>query len=102
MAHTIVHHLLIAFRAVVRGLVLLAVWIAVSLTGVFFWSQFSSPINLILGAPLALIGLTMGLSALYETVVGIISWRWGRTHCPFCQPSKEPKKILSPHDAFDS
>ena len=68
-----------------RGLVLLAVWLAVTLTGVFFWSQFSSPVNLVLGAPLALIGLTMGLQALYETVVGIISWRWGQTHCPFCQ-----------------
>ncbi|MFZ5366122.1 MAG: hypothetical protein ACOZBZ_02415 [Patescibacteria group bacterium] len=100
MAHTIFHHLFIAFRAVVRGLVLLAVWIAVSLTGVFFWSQFSSPINLVLGAPLFLIGLTMGLSALYEAVVGVISWRWGRTHCPFCEPPKEVKKILSPYDGF--
>jgi len=102
MAHTIVHHLLIAFRAVVRGVVLLAVWIVVSLTGVFFWSQFSSPINLLIGGPLILIGVTMGLSALYEMTVGIVSWRWGRTHCPICKTSEEPKKILSPHDAFDS
>lgn len=101
MAHTIVHHFLIAFRAIVRGLALIAVWIAVSLTGAFFWTQFSSPINLFIGGPLFLIGLTMGLSSFYEMIVGIISWRWGRTHCPFCKTSEKPEKILSPHDAFE-
>lgn len=100
MAHTLFHHLFIAFRAVLKGVVLLAVWMAVALTGIFFWSQFPSPANFVLGVPLILIGLTMGLQAFYETVVGIISWRWGRTHCPFCEPPKEVKKILSPFDGF--
>lgn len=101
MAHNLVHHFLIAFRAIVQGVVLLLIWTVVSLIGVFFWTQFSSPINLLIGGPLFLIGVTMGLSSFYEMIVGIISWRWGRTHCPFCKTSEEPKKILSPHDAFE-
>lgn len=85
MAHTVVHHLFIAGKAVINGLALLVLWIIVFLSGLFFWSQFPSPVNFLLGIPLILLGLTMGLAALYEMIVGIVFWRWGRTHCPFCK-----------------
>lgn len=100
MAHTVFHQLLIALRALVKGIALVSLWIVVATVGAMIWFYFSSPVNLLVGGPLFLIGLTMGISALYEMVVGLISLRWGRTHCPFCEPSKEIEKILSPHDAF--
>ena len=100
MAHTLAHHLLIAFRALVVGLILIMVWLLVFLAGVFFWFEFPSPANLLLGLPLILVGGSMVLANLYEMVVGVVSWRWGRTHCPFCPPPEEVEKILSPQDGF--
>lgn len=100
MAHTIFHHLLIAGGACLKDLALLAIWLMVFLVGLFFWSQFSSPLNLILGLPLLLLGVTMSLTNLYEIVVSVVSWRWGRTHCPFCESPEGVEEILSPQDGF--
>jgi len=84
MAHNLIHHFFISLRAIIKGIILLAIWTAVSLAGYFFWVSFSSPVNLVLGVPLFLVGVTLGLSSLYEVIGGIISWQWGKTHCPFC------------------
>jgi len=100
VAHTIFHQLLISIRAIVKGICLLATWFLVGLAGILIWMQFEAPFKFIFGLPLFLIGLTMGLQALYEMIVGFFSLRWGRTHCPFCSTSKEVKKILSPFDGF--
>lgn len=102
MAHIILHDLAIAAASLIRGLVFLGLWVMVGLVGVFFWTQFPSPVNLLIGMPLFLIGLTIGLETLYQVLVGVISPRWRRTHCPFCKTSEEVQDILSPHNSFKS
>lgn len=100
VAHTALHHLLIVLRALVVGIVLLAVWGLVFFVGLFFWTEFSAPLKYILGLPLVLLGTLMGLVNLFEMLLGLISWRWGREHCPFCPPPEEVEEILSPQDGF--
>lgn len=100
MGHTLYHHFLIAFRALVVGLILMMVWAAVLLVGFFFWFEFPSPVNLLLGLPLILGGGSMVLVNFYEMVVGVISWRWGRTHCPFCSSPQKVEEILSSQNGF--
>ena len=83
-----------------KGLALLTIWLMVFLVGLFFWSQFTSPLNLVLGLPLMLLGFTMSLINLFEMLLSLISWRWGREHCPFCPPPEEVEEILSPQNGF--
>jgi len=100
MSHTLFHHLLIAGGTFLKGLALLTIWLMVFLVGLFFWSQFTSPLNLVLGLPLMLLGFTMSLINLFEMLLSLISWRWGREHCPFCPPPEEVEEILSPQNGF--
>lgn len=102
MAHTIFHHLFITIKAIIEGIALLLLWVGVFALGLMIYTRFSSPVNLALGGPLLLIGLMMGLHALYTFLVGVISIRWRRTHCPFCEPTKSVNKILSPRNGFRS
>lgn len=100
MKHTIIHHLVLIFRSVIKGIILLPFWTVITILGLFFWDQTNSPWNLILGLPTIALGLTMGLGVFYEMVVGIISPRWRKTNCPLCEPPKEVKKVLFPHNGF--
>lgn len=84
MVHTPLHQLAVFFRALVKGITLVILWTTIFILGLFFYSQFDSPVNLVLGLPLALLGATLTLSSLYEMAAGMISLKWGRRHCPFC------------------
>lgn len=95
MAHIIVHHFFIIFKAILQGIVLLGLWLTVVMVGLLLWTEFSSPVNLILGLPLMLLGLTMGTVVFFEMVLSIVSSNWRSTHCPFCSSTKSVKKILS-------
>jgi len=102
MAHTLFHHLGVAFSSVTKGIASVLVWLLVGVTGLFFFSQFPSPVNLLLGGPLFLLGLPMSLQALHGIIFGLISPRWGREHCPFCQSPQKVEEILSPHNGFSN
>ena len=99
MAHTVFHHLFVALTSLVKGLILLPIWLGVVGIGYLFWTQ-PSPFNLLAGFPLMLLGATLSLAVLYETIVALISWRWGREHCPLCRSPQDVEKILSPQDGF--
>lgn len=85
MSHTIFHHLFIALRSVILNSLLLTIWGAVFLLGLFFWTELPYPVNYMLGIPLMVVGLLLALFSVYEIIVGVFSWQYGKTHCPWCE-----------------
>lgn len=84
MVHLFWHQILIVFKSGVSGLALVIIWLIVTVVGIYLFTQQGSPYNLLFGLPLLLLGVTMSISSFYELIVGLVSWVWGRTHCPIC------------------
>jgi uncharacterized membrane protein len=100
MHHTLSHSLLIILKAFLIGIVKIPVFLVAAVIGYYIWQQYPVPWSVVIGLPLMLLGISMGVLSIYELVVAIISPQWRRQHCPYCRPIEKVSDILSTHDGF--
>jgi hypothetical protein len=93
--HTPLHFVIVLLLTWTIKLAWAIVFLGVALLGCLLYFRLLYPINWVVAIALVGIGLTKALMSLWEMGVSLVSWDYGRTHCPFCQPSTDPKKILS-------
>ena len=93
--HGLVHYLVVVLLTLTKKTGLVILFSGVGFLGYLLYWRLPSPFNLITAIALGSIGVSMALISLWEIWASIISYDYNMTHCPFCQSSKEPQKILS-------
>ena len=101
MSHNLNHSLLIILKAVLKGIARIPLCLAMAIAGYYFWKQYPTPWSMVVGFPLMLLGISMGIFSLYDLIVALISGKWRLEHCPYCHSVTGVKEILSPHNGFN-
>lgn len=85
--HTILHYLFTAFYVLIKSLIFSLGWIFIAAGGYFVYQTKKTPVDLILGLPLMLVGGGLAVSKLWSGFLAIFSPTYNRGVCRLC--SKE-------------
>jgi predicted membrane protein len=92
--HTLVHYLIVILLGLAKHSSLGILFLGIGYLGCLLFERLPSPVNLVAGLALVIIGISMVVVNLWEIWMRIISRDYNLGHCPFCPSSKDPKKIL--------
>lgn len=83
--HTVFHYLFTVIIVLVKGVIGSILWILIALGGYFIFQSHKTPLDIVLGLPLLLIGGGFSLQALWTVVLAIFSPQFNRGVCRLCQ-----------------
>jgi len=93
--HNFYHYVLTAIQGLIKGILKAIFWILVALGGYLIFQTKKTPIDLIIGLPLGLLGLGMAINRLWDSLLVIISPKYNRIFCRLCPEErfKNHKKL---------
>jgi len=80
------HSILIVFFRAIGGTVLVVLGLNLLTASYYFWFFTTSPLNLVGGMPLFMIGLAFVLLGPLDFLEVLLDFKTRRGICPFCQP----------------
>lgn len=83
--HTMFHAGTVILVYVIKGFVGVIEWVLIGLAGLFIFQTKASPYDVVLGLPLASIGLGLLVNTIWSTCLSVCSPRYNREACPFCK-----------------
>lgn len=84
--HNFFHWLLTALGTILKNFPLIGLGVVVGLFGFLVFNTAEQPYPLIFGLPLILLGLSITLINIYETLAAVLDRRYNQSHCPICNP----------------
>ena len=84
--HNFYHYVFTAFQGLIKGILKAIFWILVALGGYLIFQTKMTPIDLIIGLPLGLLGLGMAINRLWDALLIVISPKHNRIFCQLCPP----------------
>ncbi|OGM09056.1 hypothetical protein A2W13_03885 [Candidatus Woesebacteria bacterium RBG_16_36_11] len=82
--HNFVHHIVTSLWSLIKGLTVSLIWILISGVGLVILKSGKSPIDLLIGLPLLLIGGGFVINYMWTSVLTIFSPTFNREVCKLC------------------
>ncbi len=81
--HTIFHYFVTVLYSLFKNSIRLVAWLAVGATGYLLFQTKKTPLDIVLGLPLFLIGVGFAINSLWSIVLAIFSPKFNQGTCFF-------------------
>lgn len=82
--HNLIHYLINVVYSTTRSVISSLIWIILGALGFLIYDSQSSPVNIVIGLPLILIGVGVFLNNLQTTILSVFSPTYNRGVCILC------------------